>query len=47
MRKTIFNKYELNEKAKAITNAIQKKMNQKKLTDEGKEYKENYSKIIF
>ena len=34
--KTIFDKYELNEKAKAIINAIQTKMKQKKLTDEGK-----------
>ena len=37
--KTIFDKYELNEKAKAIINAIQTKMKQKKLTDEGKEHK--------
>ena len=37
--KTIFDKYELNEKAKAIINAIQTKMKQKKLTDEGKERK--------
>ena len=37
--KTIFEKYELNKKAKAIINAIQTKMKQKKLTDEGKEHK--------
>ena len=37
--KTIFDKYELNEKAKAIINAIQTKMKQKKLTEEGKERK--------
>ena len=37
--KTIFDKYELNEKAKAIMNAIQIKMKQKKLTDEGKQRK--------
>ena len=37
--KTIFDKFELNEKAKAIINAIQTKMKQKKLTDEGKEHK--------
>ena len=38
--RTIFDKYELNEKAKAITNTIQTKMKQKKLTDKGKERKE-------
>ena len=38
--KTIFDKDELNEKAKAITNTIQTKMKQKKLTDKGKERKE-------
>ena len=37
--KTFFNKYELNEKAKARINAIQTKMKQKKLMDEGKECK--------
>ena len=37
--KTIFNKYELNEKAKARINAIQTKMKQKKLMDKGKECK--------
>ena len=37
--KTIFDKYELDEKAKAIINSIQTKMKQKKLTDEGKERK--------
>ena len=37
--KTIFDKYELNGKAKAIINAIQTKMKQNKLTDEGKERK--------
>ena len=37
--KTIFDKYELNEKAKAIINAILTKMKQNKLTDEGKERK--------
>ena len=37
--KTIFDKYELNAKAKAIINAIQTKIKQNKLTDEGKERK--------
>ena len=37
--KTIFDKYDLNEKAKAIINAIQTKMKQNKLTDKGKERK--------
>ena len=37
--KTIFDKYELNGKAKVIINAIQIKMKQNKLTDEGKECK--------
>ena len=37
--KTIFEKYELNEKTKVIINVIQTKMKQKKLTDEGKERK--------
>ena len=38
--KTIFDKYDLNEKAMAMINAIQTKIKQKKLTDEGKERKE-------
>ena len=37
--KTIFDKYELNGKAKATINVIQTKMKQKKLSDEGKERK--------
>ena len=37
--KTIFDKYELNGKAMVIINAIQTKMKQNKLTDEGKECK--------
>ena len=37
--KSIFDKYELNGKAKATINVIQTKMKQKKLTDEGKERK--------
>ena len=37
--KTIFDKYKLNEKDKTIINAIQTKMKQKKLTEEGKERK--------
>ena len=37
--KTIFDKYELNGKAKSTTNVIQTKMKQNKLTDEGKERK--------
>ena len=41
--KTIFDFYELNEKAKAIINAIQMKIKQKK----GKERRENLSKIYF
>ena len=52
--KSIFDKYELNEKAKAIINeaenedknSIQMKMKQKKLMDEGKEHKENQNKIV-
>ena len=44
--KTIFDKYELNEKAKTIINAIQTKMKQKKLTDEGKERKGRIVTII-
>ena len=45
--KTIFDKYELNEKAKAIINAIQTKMKQKKLTVEGKERKERIVTKLF
>ena len=37
--KTIFDKYELNGKAKATINVIQTKMKQEKLTDKGKERK--------
>ena len=37
--KTIFDKYELNGKAKATVNVIQTKMKQEKLTDKGKERK--------
>ena len=44
--KTIFDKYELDEKAKAILNSIQTKMKQKKLTDEGKERKGRIVTII-
>ena len=45
--KTIFNKYEMNEKAKAIINAIQTKMKQKKLTDEGKGRQERIVTKLF
>ena len=45
--KTIFDKYELNEKAKAIINAIQAKMKQNKLTDEGKERKGRIGTKLF
>ena len=38
--KTIFDKYELNEEAKAMISTIQTKMKYAKLTDEGKECKE-------
>ena len=44
---TIFDKYELNEKAKAIINAIQTKMKQNKLTDEGKEHKGRIGTKLF
>ena len=44
---TIFDKYELNEKAKAIINAIQTKMKQNKLTDEGKERKGRIGTKLF
>ena len=44
---TIFDKYELNEKAKAIINAIQAKMKQNKLTDEGKERKGRIGTKLF
>ena len=43
--KTIFD--ELNEKAKAIINAVQTKMNQNKLTDEGKERKQRIGTKLF
>ena len=42
---TIFDKYELNEKANTI-NAILTKMKQKKLTDKGKECKGRIVKLI-
>ena len=45
--KTIFNNYELNEKVKAIIMAIQTKMKQKKLTDEGKEHKKRIITKLF
>ena len=45
--KTIFDKYELNEKAKAIINAIQTKMKQNELTDEGKECKGKIGTKLF
>ena len=45
--KTIFNKFELNEKTKAIINAIQTKMKQKKLTDKGKEHQERILAKLF
>ena len=45
--KTIFDKYELNEKANAKINAIQTKMKQKKLTDEGKDCKEAIVRKLF
>ena len=38
--KTIFDKYQLNEEAKAMISIIQTKMKYAKLTDEGKECKE-------
>ena len=42
--KTIFDKYELNEKAKTIINTIQTKMKQNKLMDKGKGCKELFYK---
>ena len=46
--KTLFDKYEMNEKAKAIViNAIQTKMMQKKLTDEGKGCQERIVTKLF
>ena len=45
--KTIFDNYELNEKAKTIINAIQAKMKQNKLTDEGKERKGRIGTKLF
>ena len=43
--KTIFDKYELNEEAKAMISIIQTKMKYAKLTDEGKECKEKIIKF--
>ena len=43
----IFNKCELNENAKALNNAIQMKMKQKKLTNDGKERKERIITKLF
>ena len=43
----IFDKYELNENVKALINAIQMKMKQKKLTDDGKEWKERIITKLF
>ena len=43
----IFNKYELNENTKALINAIQTKMKQKKLTDDGKKRKERIITKLF
>ena len=43
----IFDKYELNQNAKALINAIQTKMKQKKLTDDGKERKERIITKLF
>ena len=45
--KTIFNKYELNEEAKAMISIIQTKMKYAKLTDEGKECKEKIIKLFY
>ena len=45
--KNIFDKFELNENAKAVINAIQMKMKQKKLTDDGKERKERIITKLF
>ena len=43
--KTIFDKYQLNEEAKAMISIIQTKMKYAKLTDEGKECKEKIIKF--
>ena len=45
--KTIFDKYELNEEAKAMISIIQTKMKYAKLTDEGKECKEKIIKLFY
>ena len=45
--KTIFDKYELNEEAKAMISTIQTKMKYAKLTDEGKECKEKNIKLFY
>ena len=45
--KTIFDKYELNEEAKAMISTIQTKMKYAKLTDEGKECKEKIIKSFY
>ena len=45
--KTIFDKYELNEEAKAMISTIQTKMKYAKLTDEGKECKEKIIKLFY
>ena len=43
----MFDKYELNENAKALINTIQTKMKQKKLTDNGKEWKKRIISMLF
>ena len=43
----IFDQYELNENAKALINAFQTKVKQKKLTDDGKERKERIITKLF
>ena len=45
--KTIFDKYQLNEEAKAMISIIQTKMKYAKLTDEGKECKEKIIKLFY
>ena len=45
--KTIFDKFELNEKGKAIINAIQTKMKQKELMGKGKEREERIITKLF
>ena len=45
--KTIFDKYELIEEAKAMISIIQTKMKYAKLTDEGKECKEKIIKLFY